>query len=173
MCRHPLVVHRAMPCSPGNCRSHLKAGIITHSTWPDAPMRSPRYPVGSAIMATGPSRRERSVIPRKATDAIISTVDIYPTLVELAALPMPGHLDGSSFMPTLKDPSARTSGSALGFWRNEVTLRTDRYRLIGSRLYETGKDPSEENDLADQHPEIVEQLEEQRDALFKARKAGN
>lgn len=35
---------------------------------------------------------------------ITGSVDIYPTLFELAGLPMPDHLDGKSFVETLRDP---------------------------------------------------------------------
>jgi len=38
------------------------------------------------------------------TSALVEFVDIYPTLSELAGLPLPSHLEGSSFVPVLNDP---------------------------------------------------------------------
>lgn len=127
------------------------------------------YSMRSALIVRAPGMPKAGV----ASDSIISSIDIYPTLVELAGLPMPEHLDGKSFLPMLREPSATFTEGALGFWGKEVTLRTDRYRMIGDRVYETDKDPSEENNIAGQHPEVLKKLQQQRDKLLKARKAQN
>ncbi len=38
------------------------------------------------------------------TDVLVEFVDIYPTLCDLAGLPLPSHLEGTSFAPVLADP---------------------------------------------------------------------
>ncbi len=109
--------------------------------------------------------------PGVPSNALTASIDIYPTLVELTGLPMPDHLDGKSMLPILQDPSATTNEAVLGFWRGNTTLRTDRYRLISDRLYETEKDPSEQHDLAEKKPEVVRELKHKRSVLLDARKA--
>ncbi len=38
-------------------------------------------------------------------DGIVELIDIYPTLCELAAIRQPGHLEGASVVPLLRDPT--------------------------------------------------------------------
>ena len=39
-----------------------------------------------------------------ASGALVELVDMYPTLVQMAGLPMPKHLEGRSFAPLIEDP---------------------------------------------------------------------
>ncbi len=48
----------------------------------------------------------------KTTDAIVELVDLYPTLADLAHLPVPESLEGTSVKPVLEDPSARWEEAA-------------------------------------------------------------
>ncbi|MEM9282821.1 MAG: sulfatase [Verrucomicrobiota bacterium] len=49
----------------------------------------------------------------KGTSALVELVDIYPTLCELADLPLPEHLAGKSFAPLLDDPDQDWKDAAL------------------------------------------------------------
>ncbi|MEQ1749422.1 MAG: sulfatase-like hydrolase/transferase [Prosthecobacter sp.] len=108
------------------------------------------------------------------TKSLIETVDIYPTLAELAALPAPANLDGRSFLTVLKDASASTRNHAIHVYpRGEGlgrAIRTDRYRLVEWKpigasteksvfeLYDYQADPLESKNLASDQPAIVAEL---------------
>ena len=69
--------------------------------------------------------------------ALVETIDIFPTLVSLAkpTFKQTHHaLDGKDMTPILKDPEATIRGAALSFWGHAVSIRTDRYRLITSKV---------------------------------------
>ncbi|PRD48992.1 iduronate-2-sulfatase [Sphingobacterium haloxyli] len=77
------------------------------------------------------------VQPGTHTAQLTETVDIYPTLVELAGLPapkVPQPLDGLSMVPVLKDPEARVRDHAYHSFprggRLGRAIRTDRYRMV-------------------------------------------
>jgi iduronate 2-sulfatase len=120
--------------------------------------------------------------PGTRTRALAETVDIYPTLSELAGLPAPNNpqpLEGRSLVPVLKKPS-RTSKEAVFhvYPRNRPgdgailgrAVRTDRYRLVEWKkpgapadtaefeLYDYRKDPLETKSLTAQEPRLVKKL---------------
>jgi len=106
--------------------------------------------------------------------ALVETVDLYPTLAELAGLPIPGGLDGRSFAALLTDPAATHRDHAIHVYpRNDLlgrAIRTDRYRLVEWKkpgadaataefeLYDYESDPNETKNLASENPEIVGEL---------------
>jgi iduronate 2-sulfatase len=120
--------------------------------------------------------------PGSRTDALIETIDLYPTLSELAGLPLPAapaRLDGRSLVPLLKDPAApfkdaifhvyprhpRNRGMLLG-----RAVRTERYRLVEWKnpgadpdtaeleLYDYLEDPLETKNVAPSRPLVVADL---------------
>ena len=116
------------------------------------------------------------------TDALVEFVDVYPTLAELAGLPLPGHLEGTSFKPLLDTPDRPWKSAAFSQYPRGgppgvgqlmgYTMRTDRYRFTrwvhrddhskvdAVELYDHRNDPQENHNIAKQ-PEnaaLVEQL---------------
>jgi iduronate 2-sulfatase len=112
--------------------------------------------------------------PGSFTRQPAETVDIYPTLVELAGLPapqVPQPVDGLSLVPVLRDPAARVRAAATHcFPREELmgrAIRTERHRLVEWKrpgapaedaileLYDYQTDPDETRNLASEQPDTV------------------
>ena len=107
----------------------------------------------------------------KHSKAFAETVDLYPTLCELAGIPIPEKLDGVSLVNTLRDPKASTRDHVIHVYpRGEKigrAIRTDRYRLVEWKvpgaaadtaileLYDYQKDPLETKNIASENPEAV------------------
>ncbi len=99
------------------------------------------------------------------TKALTEFIDIYPSLSELAGLPLPSHLQGKSFVPLLKDPDLPWKPAAIGRFVNGDTIRTDQFRFseytrkggkFNSRmLYDHSKDPGENVNVSEQTEQAV------------------
>ena len=99
--------------------------------------------------------------PGQRTKALTEFIDIYPSLSELAGLPLPAHLQGKSFVPLLKDPSLAGKSAAIGRFGNGDTIRTDQFRFseytrkngkFSSRmLYDHQKDSGENVNVSERN----------------------
>ena len=111
----------------------------------------------------------------RTVDAPVIGMDLYPTLLEVAGLPMlPNqHLDGVNLAPLLSKhneldrnalfwhfphynnhPETMPQGSILkGSWK-----LIESFDPAGVQLYDLDEDPSESRDLSLQKPELVESL---------------
>jgi arylsulfatase A-like enzyme len=86
--------------------------------------------------------------------ALVEFVDIYPTLSDLAGIPLPANLEGTSARPLLDNPDRAWKTSAFSQYpRSEkgglkmmgYSMRTDRYRFtVWENLSEPGKVESTE-----------------------------
>ena len=65
----------------------------------------------------------------RRTGGLTEFIDIYPSLCELASLPLPGHLHGKSFAPLLRQPDLHWKPAAIGRFQNGDTVRTSRFRF--------------------------------------------
>ena len=98
--------------------------------------------------------------PHQVCNRVVSLMDVYPTLVELAGLPRPSRIDGNSLVPLLKDCNAPWNFPALSAYQSNMTVRTDGYRLIRykdgtTELYDEAKDPHEWTNQS-KNPEFAE-----------------
>ena len=92
--------------------------------------------------------------PAARCDRSVDFMSIYPTLCDLAGVPIPQHVQGRSIRPLLQDPAADWDEPAItthGYQNHAV--RSQRWRFIqyadGSQeLYDHSEDPYEWNNLA-------------------------
>jgi arylsulfatase A-like enzyme len=108
--------------------------------------------------------------PGSRCDALVQTLDIYPTLLDLC---QPGFtktqhpLDGLSLRPLLEGRTNSVHDSVASYWQKAVSIRTPTERLIYSgssetpghtELYDQRTTPDPVENLATRHPERVNEL---------------
>ena len=127
-------------------------------------------------------------------EKFVEFVDIYPTLCELAGLPVPGYLQGLSTVPLLKNPQRAWKKAVFSQFLREgiwiapdgveymgYSIRTERYRYVkwfnwqtkteaARELYDHQADPGETVNLAGRSEFVaaIEGLDAQLDAGWRA-----
>jgi iduronate 2-sulfatase len=122
------------------------------------------------IVAPGVTKSQSS------TNQLAESVDVFPTLAQLAGLPapdVPQPIDGVSLVPVLRDASARVRDHAYhAYPRAKLgrAIRTERYRFVQWKnpdapedsaeyeLYDYESDPLETENLAAKYPDVVAEL---------------
>jgi arylsulfatase A-like enzyme len=102
--------------------------------------------------------RAPGILKGKVQSGLVESIDIYPTVVELAGLSNPAHLQGKSLVPMLTNPVGKGKQAVFPRWKNADSIRTDRYfytewrnkqgRVTARMLYDHEKDPDETINVA-------------------------
>ncbi|MBB6430377.1 sulfatase [Algisphaera agarilytica] len=108
-----------------------------------------------------------------ATDAVVETIDIFPTLSDLVGLANPEFADGRSLRAMLEDPAA-VGHEAVSYHHPGRTLRTDTHRLVlhnsgAVELYDHTTPEAETRNLAEEQPALAQALAERLDAKLPKR----
>ncbi len=128
------------------------------------------------LIVSAPQKRKGQVCKR-----LVELVDMYPTLVELAGLPVPSGLEGTSMVPLLDDPQRSWKSAAFtqfprpAYYKKNYdvmgySVRTERFHYIewidvkkrqpvATELYDHQTDPYELTNLAqkeEQQPRVKE-----------------
>jgi arylsulfatase A-like enzyme len=127
---------------------------------------------------------------------IVAHIDLFPTLLDLCGVKAPNSpkIDGVSLRPLLEDENSSTWPERTLFTHNPIdetnkfpgAVRTQRHRLVreikgsggGSKakandasatpwqLYDMETDPGQTQDIAKEHPDLVQELAAKYDAWF-------
>ena len=110
------------------------------------------HTVGVPLIVTGPG-----VGSGKKTAAGCYLRDIYPTVCDLAKIPIPTTVQGRSLAPVIRGQAESVYPCVFGHFRNvQRMIRTDKWKLIWYpkidkyQLFDMASDPSELKDLCGQ-----------------------
>ena len=153
-----------------------EGGLWGKHTPLETALRSPlivRLP--SLSGSAGEAPRPRHINAGRSTDALVSTIDLYPTLIDLCRprFSETNHpLDGVSLAPIITGNRPAVRGHVVSYWGDAVTVRTALHRLVVRQdgegqptdvelfAVDAAAGPSDisfEN-LAEQQPTIVQRL---------------
>lgn len=156
-------------------------GLSTAEGWPtsNVPLRTGKgwaYEGGvrEPLIVAWPGR----IAPAGTTDAVVTSPDFFPTLLDLAGLPARPelHVDGASFASVLRNPAATAPERAV-FWhyphysnqrgKPHGAVRQGRWKLVEwfeddrAELFDLSADVSESSDVSRENPAVVAKLRQE------------
>ncbi len=104
--------------------------------------------------------------------ALVETLDLYPTLVELCRPKFrqtQWPLDGKSLVPLLTGQTETIRETAISYWGNAISVRSATHRLIVGKqkqqpytaLYDLSQNLDSQVNLAETQPDLVRKLRSQ------------
>ena len=121
--------------------------------------------------------------PGNEIGKISAHIDILPTLADIAGVDtIPScQVEGRSLVPLLKDPKAqwkdryfftqkarwKTGSEPNDHQWKSFAVRNQRYRMVDANLYDMEKDPGQQNNIAAQHPEVIQKMRAAYDKFWK------
>ena len=104
----------------------------------------------------------------KLSDAVVETLDIFPTLCDLTGVELPDYAQGKSLLPMLKKPK-QDGHTVIAYNGGATTIRNQQYRCTihkngKAELYDHNNDIYETKNIASEHPELVEDFKQMIDS---------
>jgi len=112
-------------------------------------------------------------IPVSESDAMVTLVDVLPTILETLGLPEADGISGRSLHPLMRGETTVHRDAVMlseATWQAARAIRTPDWKLIrfqqptiygrsGVELYDLRADPTEQHDVSDRFPEVVAELD--------------
>jgi len=120
------------------------------------------------------------ILEGSTTDALSSTMDLFPTLCDLSGASLPNaKIDGKSIWPLLEGQTTESPNNYFNYYQSDqlMAVRDDDWKLhlpldsayddafLGTftknrpmALYNMKEDIGEQNDVSSKHPEVVKKL---------------
>ncbi len=148
----------------------------------------------SPLIISVPGMKNRNI----KQDALVESVDVFPTLTDLCGLPLPELTEGCSFKPLLENPDREWKKAAfstyyrgkepertIGFsmktkqhrytewvtgWTEYYPTARSEHKVVARELYLYANDPMEDRNVAGapEHAELIRELSDQLHAGYKS-----
>jgi arylsulfatase len=125
-------------------------------------------------------------VPVVDSPAMVTLVDILPTVLEILGLPEADGIDGRSLMPLMRGEATVHRDVVMlseATWQASRGVRTEEWKFIrylqstiygrdGVELYNLADDPDEQDNVAERHPEVVAEMDARLHHWLAAQLAG-
>jgi arylsulfatase len=125
-------------------------------------------------------------VPVAESDAMVTLVDVLPTILETLGLPEAEGISGRSLYPLMRGETTTHRDAVMlseATWQASRAVRTPEWKYIryqqstiygrdGVELYDVVADPDEQHNVAAENPEVVNELGARMDHWVSAQLAG-
>ena len=126
-------------------------GLYTKSLAYEASLRVPLIVAGPGIEGN------------RVSHELVELIDINPTICDLVGVPVLENIDGQSIGPVVRGETETHRSETVSRLGSFTCIRTQTHKLIENRdgfieLYDLQNDPDELDNIADDNPQLVEEL---------------
>ncbi len=125
-------------------------------------------------------------VPVAESDAMVTLVDVLPTILETLGLPEAEGISGRSLYPLMRGETTTHRDAVMlseATWQASRGVRTPEWKYLrflqstiygrdGVELYDVVADPDEQHNVADEHPDVVAELGQRLDHWVSAQLGG-
>ncbi|MFH1618517.1 MAG: sulfatase/phosphatase domain-containing protein, partial [bacterium] len=117
---------------------------------------------------------------------IVQSIDIAPTILDIAGLPAPAGAEGRSLVPLMEEGRADADAMVFARWRGNYSVRDSRYTYIRKykslsrflpkisyireEFYDRSVDPGEKKNIFSSNRHAAEKFSKRLDGMIKSTK---
>jgi len=113
-------------------------------------------------------KRPAESSPLTQSDAVVNNVDVLPTLLDMAGLPIPDHIEGKSFLPALRGDDSQWPEFGVVEWNGVMQsmhrrdprfeeVKDSHVRCVVTRRWKLALSPGDRGELYDREADPLEQ----------------
>jgi arylsulfatase A-like enzyme len=109
-----------------------------------------------------------SLFASTRVEGVVRSIDILPTILDIVDIPPEENFEGSSLVESMEKGQAEMAFAVSQLGSKTYSVRTNRWKLYGTKLYDLDEDPEEMEDVSMHRKELLGSLKVTLDEIMRS-----